>query len=101
MANARLKQYVQRVIAANLPRGPLDTDSLIAMARDQVQEVEDELWHLQTEPSFSLDQAMLVEKDWYDTRPGMQGFDKDTKYSNIALSVSYQGFDLIRGINPN
>ena len=97
MANAQLKQYVQRLIAANLPRAPsrlpnLDIDALIVIATNQVQEVEDELWLLQTEPSFFLDQATLVEKNWYDTRPGMQGFDEATKYGNIALSVSYQRF---------
>ena len=97
MANTHLRQYVQRLIAANLPRAPprppiLDIDALIAITTNLVQEVEDELWLLQTEPSFFLDQATLVEKNWYDTRPGMQGFDEDTKYGNIALSVSYQRF---------
>ena len=97
MANAHLIQHVQRLIAASLSQGPprppiLNIDKLIAIASDQVQEVEDELWLLQTEPSFFLDQATLVEKNWYDTRPGMQGFDEDTKYSNITLSVSYQRF---------
>lgn len=97
MANTQLRQHVQRLIAANLPRAPpkppiLDIDALIAIVTNQVQEVEDELWLLQTEPSFFLDQATLVEKNWYDTRPGMRGFDEATKYSNIALSVSYQRF---------
>ena len=97
MANTHLIRYVQRLLAANLSRAPLgppilDIDALIAVTTNQVQEIEDELWLLQTEPSFFLDQATLVEKHWYDTRPGMQGFDDATKYSNIALSVSYQRF---------
>ena len=97
MANAQLKQYVRRLIAANVQRVPprppiLDIDALIGSATNLVQEVEDEVWLLQTEPSFFLDQATVVEKNWYDTRPGMQGFDEATKYGNIALSVSYQRF---------
>ena len=77
MANTHLIQHVQRLIAANLPGAPprppiLDIDALTAIATNQVQEVKDELWLLQTESSFSLDQATLVEKNWYSTRPGMQ-----------------------------
>ena len=92
-----LIHQVQTLIAINQARAParlpvLDIDTLIASATNQVQEVEDELWLLQTEPSFFLDQVTLVEKNWYDTRPGMRGFDEATKYSNIALSVSYQRF---------
>ena len=101
MANTHLIQYIQRLIAANLPRAPprppiLDIDALIAIATNQVQEIEDELWLLQTEPSLFLAQATLVEKHWYDTRPGMRGFDEATKYCNIALSVSYQRFSKAR-----
>ena len=99
MANPRVLQYVRRLLSSPqpIPRPPpLDIDALIAVTTNQVQEIEDELWLLQTEPSFFLDQATLVEKNWYDTRPGMQGFDDDTKYCNIALSVSYQRFSKIR-----
>lgn len=105
MANIRLLQSFQRPldqpgIAQSLrPPSrppPLDIDALIAAATSQLQEIEDELWLLQTEPSFFLDQATLVEKNWYDTRPGFQGFDDSTKYCNIALNVSYQRFSKTR-----
>lgn len=105
MANYRLIHSVQKLpnksgIANSLQTPsrppPLDIDALIAVATDQVQEIEDELWLLQTEPSFFLDQATLVENNWYDTRPGIQGFDESTKYCNIALNVSYQRFSKAR-----
>ncbi|CAD6583966.1 MAG: hypothetical protein ASARMPRED_001565 [Alectoria sarmentosa] len=105
MANIRLLQSFQKLldqpgIAQSLrPPSrppPLDVDALIAAATSQLQEIEDELWLLQTEPSFFLDQATLVEKNWYDTRPGFQGFDDSTKYCNIALNVSYQRFSKTR-----
>ena len=101
MAHTHLTmQCIRKLLVANSQRTPkppiLDIDALIAVTTNQVQEIEDELWLLQTEPSFFLDQATLVEKNWYDTRPGMQGFDEPTKYCNIALSVSYQRFSETR-----
>ena len=85
-----------RELAAKSKPPILDIDALIAVTNNQVQEIEDELWLLQAEPSFFLDQATLVEKNWYESRPGMQGFDEPTKYRNVALSVSYQRFSKTR-----
>lgn len=69
MANPRLLRNIHNLIVANARRAPpkpraLDIDALISITTNQVQEIEDELWLLQTEPSFFLDQARLVEKNW-------------------------------------
>lgn len=69
-----------------------DIDTIIAIARSQVDETQDQLWLLQTEPTTFLEQALLLEKIWLYNLPGVDGWSNSRKYQEIARILIYQQY---------
>ena len=67
-----------------------DIDGIIAIARGQVDETQDQLWLSQTEPTVFFEQAVLLEKIWLHTLLGVENWSDKRKYQEIARALIYQ-----------
>lgn len=73
-----------------------DVDELITNVSLQADVAEDELWLLQTEPALFLDRALFFKETWYDTIPGLDGWRRAIKFSDMAMNLTYHRFDRVR-----
>ncbi|KAK3170667.1 hypothetical protein OEA41_002749 [Lepraria neglecta] len=49
-----------------------DVDAMVAVASNQVEALQDELWLLQTDPPYLHDQAKVLRDTWIDNLPGVK-----------------------------
>ena len=69
-----------------------DIDAIVAIATNQAEAAQDELWLLQTEPAYFLEKALFFEKNWIDTIPGAEDWSRKTKFSDMAMHLTYYHF---------
>ena len=69
-----------------------DVDAMVAVASNQVEAVQDELWLLQTDPSYLNDQAKLLRDTWIDNLPSVKKWSDEDKYCRITEALIYRRF---------
>ena len=75
-----------------------DIDSIIEIAENQTQEMQDELWLLQTEPNYFYERVKCLNEWWYDRVEGLDKIErvKAIKHDTIAYFLTIGAYQRAR-----